>query len=341
MKGLIGIYIFFLSIIFCPIGNAQDFNIYFIPSPKPLSHFDDFFKKGSDKPLSKVVFFEDRIYSDNREFYIVQSPYYNSVIVKDIRGRTIKEVSNVSMDDMIIWLDKCVIIDRFYTESNKKVVINLETGEQKIYYTKGKFRHIGQTNKQSFFCSVNDYSEIEGILLKSRKSLIKINETGVEIEYINPTVTGRVLKRSIYTGKEEWNPVFSDTAITFDYYNNQFSMGSKKIGNLTVRQFIKNYNIEWNYKEHIDFFDPDMDTYYSNGYTYVLLNDKAIFRFGENEVEKIIDCEDLMIIQFIIKKDFLIFTTNRNTTDKVNQNRFLGILNLNTRKISYPKIIKK
>jgi hypothetical protein len=156
------------------------------------------------------------------------------------------------------------------------------------------------------------------------------------IEYRNPTVISREMGKSNITGKDEWKYTYSDSVITFSYYNRQLSAGHQNIGHVMGTRYFKNYDSTWVYPDRVDFFDMDRNVWYDNGFSYALINNQAIYRFGEYEVNKIIDCEDLAIQNFRINGNYLIFISKSSQ-----KNKPIGIMDLRTKEIYYPKVIEK
>ena len=313
--------------------SGQDYHIIILPGHLDLSHFESFLNKSETNPLSEIEYFQNRIYSNNRNYYVSNSSTDKVLYLKDKNGEIIQKIEGASLDDNIIWLSGCVIIDRFLNEPNKKILINLITGKQVIYNTTDKFIYVGQSDTLCYFYSIGDYSNFDTLFLKSRQSVVSLNENGAAIEYNNPTVLSREWGKSNYSGSEEWIYSYSDSMITFDYYNRELSSGFQSFGSVDATRYFKNYDSIWPYPENVATIYMDRDVFYHNGFTFALLNNKAIYRFGDHEVIKILDCADLNIRNFLIENQFLIFTSKDEMKDKL-----VGIMNMNTRELKFPKV---
>jgi len=319
---------------------GQDYQVFFVNMPLDLSGFEDFIDNEKSTPLKKINYYQNRKYSNDFHYYLESTELENVIYLKNKNGDLIKEINGASIKDIIIWLDKCVIIDRFYKEPNKKILIDLQTGRQTIYKTTEKFRYTGQSDTLCYFYSIDDYSYFDSLFLKSRYSIVSLNENGALIEYNNPTVISREMGKSNITGKDEWKYTYSDSVITFTYYNKQvssgYASGYENIGHRMAQRYFRNYDSAWIYPDRVDYFDMEKNVWYQDGMSYALINDKAIYRFGDYNVTKIIDCEDLAIQNFRIEDNFLIFTSKSSQ-----KNRPIGILDLDTKKTYYPKVTKK
>ena len=153
------LYIILLTVFSSQLFGQQDFKIISVYSPIDLTHFDKFISVDNSKPLKKISYYLDRKYSPNKNYYATTNQRTGSLIIKNANGDLIKEIFEASIDNRLTWLNDCIIIDQYYDERNKKLIIDLRTKKVKKIMSNGIFRFVGQNYSLSFYLSETEYSE--------------------------------------------------------------------------------------------------------------------------------------------------------------------------------------
>lgn len=308
--------ILFLSILIILTSKTYSQDIAMDESLE-LANFEQFFKKDNPSvPLDTLY------YSNNKNFSLDKSFYIQSIL-RDKKHRLmtyddkfIAEIPNASIYDQIIWLRNCVLIKSRINESPpyELNLINLSTGKLMTYTTKERFYYKGNSDSSCYYYSSQDSSYFGDLFVHEEYSIVEINEKGIRLTNV----------------KERED----DNKIIRKYYADSFSfvMNKNTTGKYTYN--FHYFDSIWSYNEPIEYFD-EKNVYHHNGAYYVKINSKAIYRFDNNNVTKIVDCDTMRIDQFMIENNHLIYSTYYDY-----QKPLLGIMNLDTRQMYYPTIIK-
>lgn len=268
-------------------------------------------------------------------------------------GKPISKLKHLPIGH-IIWLDKCVILDYQPYLTNKIVVINLATGKLRTHNTTDyRLMFIGNSGKQAYFTSRYANSKISGKVIENEGSIISINENGIT------QILDNIRTRNMYP---------NDSLYFYYFYNSYFAIRclelSHRLGSYQPlkTEFITDTNVIYSSDSIYPFLVND-ESYVVNGTTYFKINGTEIYKVKNSFPEKIYDFkEDQMnpwIREFKIEGDYLIYKSQEggfdpedNTEDSlitanglVVRNRVygyntIGIVNLKTKKCSYPSIRK-
>lgn len=250
-----------------------------------LDNFNGYFDSNGN-PRDTLVLDTNKIYSPDFRYYL---DYSDKIEFKDKRvklynqsGKMITKIKGVSKYEHITWLDNCVIFNGGSAPEPRKVIVDLKTGKTKIFKTKGWFMYIGQTDSKAYYVSHSDYQKIGNLKVKSRHSIIEIDEQSRSILYDNESCKGRYLWNGGYGIRFRWYSYSKDTVNFFEFYNPQLSIMCTKLGNksdddppLNV-DFIVNDTVRYSPNDIQTLF-ADGNSLYTNGKTYVKIDGHKIF----------------------------------------------------------------
>ena len=251
-------------------------------------------------------------------------------------------------------------------------MINLRTGKKKVYKTKGWFIFVGQNKSSAYFVSSSFNTKIAGYKIKSKNSVISISEKGVNYEIDNNSYGGRYLWNDRALLRRKWIYYSKDTVNEYKFFNPFISVRClthednsgmpKPIGSDFITLATGVFSIGG-----IEPFDAEENSYTNGDTTYLIFKGSLIYRATQTSFEKLFDFQDYKIYDWIrefkIDGKYLIFKTQggigqgfgfdsvqRDTLFTANGLRVfrfasghnvLGIIDLETKKVFYPKIINR
>jgi hypothetical protein len=334
-----------------------------------LQNFNGFVNPQTNKPFDSVYVNSNRIYDNEGKYYFE----YKSTNEKKDKIYSLKnsdrkelcELINVDFDKDPIWLNDCVIIDKSVNKKYGKYVIDLRTGKHKFYKVKGYFKAVGQDSNIAYFTSYRSLQEIGKLKVASRHSIIGISNNGVNLVLDNQCYQSKYLVRNYKRWQWCWQycPIDKDTVNLNLFYNNTLHIEGKEINKVELynTDFIfkkKSFKIQSVYKS----------VSYKTNYRkfqnsiYIRLQNDDIYKLDSNGLNIAIAFKILAItgelIDYKIEGNCLIFKNHVDlemdepkTNSWINQNGFeikydrsgydlIGVVNLKTKEIFYPKIIQ-
>lgn len=321
-----------------------------------IYHFQGYITNDSASALTAITESNNKIYSPDYNFYLeyksIKKNVYENVILYDSNKRVIANINQFTLGDKLIWLEKCVIIDKGVSKTNEKSVIEFATGKIENYQSEDWFMFVGQTNNQAFFVSETDEAKISSLTVKHSHSIISINEKGIHLALDNPS----------------FGESYPDSTYYYHYFTPTFAIRSLQLSNSSYDE--KSLKIEFLLNDHL-VYSPDSissffsleDIYHSQGTSYLKINSNEVYRITPTSFEKIVDFRECNITgwvrDFKIEGDYLIFLTQKNGTEDTTsgtQNFIyktknglltnatvygyneIGILNIKTKECIYPRI---
>ena len=334
-----------------------------------IDNFNGYFDSEGN-PLDTLVLDTNRIYSPDLKFYL---DYSDKIEFKDKRvklynqsGKMITKIRGVSKYEHITWLDNCVIFNGGSAPEPRKVIVDLTSGKTKTFKTKGWFMYIGQTNSKAYYVPHTDYQKIGNLKVKSRHSIIELDEKSQRILYDNESVEGRYLWNGGFGLRFRWYSYSKDTVNFFEYYNPQLAIKCTKLDNksdddppLNV-EFIVNDTVRFRTND-IETLFADVNTLFANGKTYVLIDGHKIYISDGKNLEELIDLEDTepkgfgdfkiygKYIVFTQLQGYMFLTPEEFPDEPITINGLetnfdnyghsvIGLLDLETKEVFYPAI---
>lgn len=346
-------------------------NLVFAPQFR-IDNFNSYFDSNGN-PLDTLVLDTSRIYSPNFKFYL---DYSDKNASKNKRmklyhhsGKLITKIKDVTKHDHITWLNNCLIFNGSSAPKPRKIIVDLSSGNTKVFKTKGWFMYIGQTDSKAYYVSHSDYQKIGRLKVESRHSIIELDEKSQGVLYDNESVEGRYLSNVGAGLRFRWYSYSKDTVHFFKFYNPQLAIKGTKLSRKSDDEFplaidcIVNDTVRYNSFDTQRFFARN-DFYYGQGKTYIIIDGQQLVVSDGNTLTKLIDLEQTELIvcdDFKVYGKFMVFTQfqgfmfmkPKNHPEKqVTVNGLLtnfnndghsviGFLNLETKEVFYPVITYK
>ena len=327
-----------------------------------LSNFSGFLDANL-KPLITIMLDTQRVYSPDYKYYFKYSlqnttKFTRKATLYNKENDSILEINNlVKGGETPIWLDNGIIVSgTVHTDTNfmyKKDIINFKTKTIKEYFTDYAFSFKGQTNINAFYASqVADQNRFGNELTADGGDMISLGNTIKNLKDSKNVTSHNNDTHSIIF----YNSYFSIKSIRPKYpYNYEellettiISNKGKIIANLKTNAF---YN-----------FYINTDCYFNEDAVYLKINHKEIYKITQTSCERIFEfTSDNMswIRDFKVEGNYLIlriqtqgdgmiedinakgsFLTMNGLSAKqhVYGHLSIGIVDLKTKKITYPKI---
>lgn len=259
--------------------------------------------------------------------------FYAHIIEDD---NQVGDIPKVLPNEKIFWTNNSVVFNgRNYNYSvNLRKNTVSKTKDRKLYYnykhnkhkrikTKGDFVFLGQSDSEIHYDSFYDKQIWDNLSVLTEHSIVTVNpdEFSEEIE----------LSRGL--------PLFKNNNIAINYNDNKLDI---KFEN-QIPSELKKYKYP---------FVPERDSYFSSGKTYFCFNRNKIFEITSSNIKLIVNFyrvnTKINVRSFRIFNDKIYFINELNKDIQVNKNGVttegyyknyeFGIYDLNTKKISYPKI---
>lgn len=335
-----------------------------------LQNFNGFINTKTNKPFDTVFANSNRIYDNEGKYYfelkLTNEEKQKIYLLKNIEGNIICEVSGVDFNDAPIWLIDCVIIDKSINKKYGKCIIDLRTGKQKFYIVKGHFEAVGQDSNIAYFTSYRSLQKIGKLKVTSRHSIIGISNNGVNLVLDNQCYQSKYLVRNYKRWQWRWQycPIDKDTVNLNLFYNSNLQIKGKEINRIVLHHtnfIFKNKLLKIKNSYDNSFFKTNYLTYKNS--IFIRLKDNDIYKLDSNNFKCVLEFVTLNIQgkwleEFKIEGNYLIFKNyvdlegeEPKATSWINQNGFeikdnpsgydlIGIVNLKTKEVFYPKIIQ-
>jgi hypothetical protein len=329
----------------CHLGGS------FVVDPEfELGNFSAFINTETGKPLTTLILDTQRIYSPDYNYYFEFQPQKRDGKTKAIlfnsNGKKIATVKQLHVRPSIKWLKNCVI----FFSNQKEHKINLETGRVKKYDE--YMSYLGQLDDTAYYDVSSRDNKFEGFPRNYSNSIFAFSDNGV----------------SPASGISKYRQNAPDSIYSCDFFNSQVALHSINLQKMTYDK--PTYKIEISVNNKIVqtsypylSFDSYRDSYYSDGATYLKINDNEIYRVKNNTFEKLFTFGEVnvsgWIREFKVEGDFLIFVAQNQSYEISSKNldslitvnglvakerdyafHTLGIINLKTKECFYPTITK-
>lgn len=259
-----------------------------------------------------------------------------------------------------------MIINKSTKKKYGKCVIDFKTGKQQFYGVKESFESIGQDNDEAYLTTNDGLNKIGKLKVKSRHSIIAISNEKIKLELDNKSYQTKRLIRNHQRWHWKWQfaAIDKDTVNLNLFYNNNLHIKGKEINSIELyhTDFIfknKPLKIQSVYK---NLWNQTSFRKYQNS-IFIRLQNNDIYKLDSNGFSIAITFKMLAIqgklIEYKIEGNYLIFKNyveiereDSKTTSWINQNGFeikdnpsgydlIGIVDLKTNEVFYPKIIVK